>query len=185
MSELLNSLNMTMFDVIVILLTVVSALMALARGFIREVASILAFLLALGAALFAYFYLTPLAKGALPDTIDPIMIEVVIVAVTFLFIYISAAWLGRKFSRFLHTSTDITLVDRVTGLVFGVARAFAIIVLVLFVSRPFIEEAEISWVLDSFSYPYFIQAVIWVQSVIPAVADNVQQAIPENLPDRS
>ena len=185
MSELLNSVNLTLFDAIVALLMVVSALMALARGFIRELASILAFLIALGAAFGAYFYFSPMVIEAVPSSIDPMTIEIVVVAVAFLIIYIFAAWLGRRFSRFIHTSTDITLVDRLAGLVFGIARAYAIIVLVLFVSRPFIEEAEIAWVIDSFSYPYFIQSVIWVQSVIPAVADNVQQAIPENLPDRS
>ncbi|MAI91942.1 CvpA family protein [Ponticaulis sp.] len=183
MGDFLSSATFTLFDGIVLALMLVSGLMALARGFIRELASILAFVIALAAAIFSYFYITPILQENIPFEADPLIFQIIIVAISFLIVYILAAWFGQKFSRFVHTSTDISWIDRLAGLLFGIARAIAIIILVLFVARPFIEEAQISWVMDSFSYPYFIQGVIWVQSIIPTVAGSVQDALPDNLPD--
>ncbi|MAT34179.1 MAG: hypothetical protein CMK06_03380 [Ponticaulis sp.] len=183
MTEFIESGGFTLFDAIVALLMVFSGLMALARGFIRELASVAAFVIAVTAAFFAYIYLTPLAIEFMPDSWSHFIAEGLVLLIAFLFVYILAAWVGRKFSKFVHANTDISLIDRLAGFIFGLVRAAAVIILILFVFRPFIEEVQLSWIVDSFSYPYFLDAVIWVQSVMPGVAQGVQDALPDSLPD--
>ncbi|MAK60847.1 MAG: CvpA family protein [Ponticaulis sp.] len=183
MSEFLSSNAFTAFDAVVAVLMVFSGLMAFARGFIREVASIAAFIAAIIAAIFAYIYIGPFARDMVPESWSPLIPNGIVIALAFLIIYIVAAWFGRKFSKFVHATTDISLLDRLAGLVFGFFRAGMVIVLILFVFRPVIEDAQLSWIVDSFSYPYFQDAVIWVQSILPDVQQGVQDVLPDNLND--
>ncbi|MAP95011.1 MAG: hypothetical protein CMK07_08685 [Ponticaulis sp.] len=183
MSDLLGSETFTLFDAIVALLMVFSGLMALARGFIRELASVLAFAVAITAAFFAYIHLGPLLREYLPESWSEMIADGIVIVLAFLIVYILAAWFGRKFSKFVHSTTDIGMVDRLAGLIFGIFRAIVVIVLLLFAFQPFIEEAQISWIVDSYSYPYFLDAVIWVQSILPDVQRGVQDALPDSLPD--
>ena len=115
MTEFIESGGFTLFDAIVALLMVFSGLMALARGFIRELASVAAFVIAVTAAFFAYIYLTPLAIEFMPDSWSHFIAEGLVLLIAFLFVYILAAWVGRKFSKFVHANTDISLIDRLAG----------------------------------------------------------------------
>ena len=178
MSDFLGSGAFTWFDLIVVTIMVISGLMALARGFIREIASIFAFVLALFAAFMAWRMFAPTARSYLPENWSDWIADALVVGIAFLAIYIITAWLGRKISKFVHIHTDIGLFDRLAGLVFGVARGAAVVVLVLLATRPFIEEAQIRWIVDAYTYPYFVDAVIWVQSNFMVFSEGVQEAIP-------
>lgn len=183
MSELLSSGTFTAFDAIVAILMVFSGLIAFARGFIREVASIAAFIVAIFAAIFAYIYIGPFARQMVPESWSPLIPNGIVIGLAFLVIYIVAAGFGRKFSKFIHATTDISFIDRIAGLIFGLFRAGLAIVLVLFAFKPVIEDTQLSWIVDSFSYPYFQDAVIWVQSILPDVQQGVQDVLPDNLND--
>ena len=52
----------TLLDIILIVVMLISGLLAMVRGFMREVLSIVAWVLAAGATLYAYAKLLPLAK---------------------------------------------------------------------------------------------------------------------------
>ena len=181
MSEFLANANLTWFDLIVAALMVLSGFMAFARGFIRELASVLAFAFAIVASFLALIYLGPRVHELFPESWSVMISSGLVVLVTFLVVYIFAAWFGRKFSRFVHATTDISFIDRIAGLIFGLARAAFVVVLILFVFRPVIEEAQLAWVLDAFSYPYFEDAVNWLQGMIPVVAEEIDSVVPDEL----
>ena len=183
MTDFLNAGPFTAFDMIVAALMVFSGLMAFARGFIRELASILAFLAALVAAFFAWKYIGPTAREYLPEGWSLWISDLLVVVIAFLLVYIVAAWLGAKFSRIVRASTDIGLIDRVAGFAFGVFRGAAVVVLVLLATRPFIEDAQISWITEGFTYPYFVDAVIWVQNNFMVFAETVREVVPDGPPD--
>ena len=183
MSEVIDSGMFTVFDAIVVLLMLFSGLMAFARGFIREVASMAAFAGAIVAAFFAYFYLGPIAEQFTPDTWSHLISDGVVILLAFLTVYISAAWFGRKFSKFVHATTDITMIDRLAGLVFGIFRAWIVVVLILLVLHLLFGEVEMPWIVDSYSYPHFYSIILWIQSILPDIQQGVQDAIPDNLPD--
>lgn len=58
---------LTAFDAIAIIIVIVSTLMALARGFLRELATLGAFLAALAAAYYANAYLNAPLSDSLPE----------------------------------------------------------------------------------------------------------------------
>ena len=183
MNDLLNSGPFTAFDGIVVLILLVSGLMALARGFIRELASIAAFVAALIASFFAWKYIGPVARGYLPQNWSTWISDLTVIAIAFLLVYIIAAWLGQKFSKLIHTATDIGFFDRLLGFAFGLFRGVAVIILVLLATRSIIEEAQITWITNGFSYPILIDAVIWVQNNFAVFADNVRTVVVEPTPD--
>lgn len=183
MSEIIDSGMFTLFDAIVALLMIFSGLMAFARGFIREVASMAAFAVAIVAAFFAYFYLGPIAAEFTPESWSHWIADGIVVLLAFLVVYIFAAWLGRKFSKFVHATTDISMIDRLAGLAFGIARAWFVVVLILLVIHLLLGEVEMPWIVDSYSYPHFHSMILWIQSILPDIQQGVQDAIPDNLPD--
>ncbi len=183
MSDLLSGGPFTAFDMIVALMVLISALMAFARGFIRELASVAAFVIALIAVYFSLIHLSPIIRGYLPENWSSWVADILVVSVSFLIVYILAAWLGARFSRLIQTSADIGLIDRLFGLVFGAFRAFVVIVLVLLATRQFIEEAQLAWITEGYTYPYFVDAVIWVQNNFMVFAENVKEVIPEPGPE--
>lgn len=186
MNDLLNGGPFTAFDYIVAALILTSGLMALARGFLREVASTLAFSLAIGAGLFALYIGAPFVREKLPIQVGPILIEVILVAASFLLVYIISAWLGRKLSRLIHAATDIGLVDRLIGLIFGVFRALALVVLILMLANLFIVKEQqgeeksdrpatgveigLDVIEQSYTYRHLENTVVWVQNIFTSFA---------------
>lgn len=179
MNDLLTNGPFTPFDILVAVLVLASGLMALARGFLREIASTLAFGAAIAAAAFAYFVLAPLVRDQLPVNLQNYFVEGVLVLIAFLFVYIIGAWLGKRVSRFVHAATDIGLIDRLIGLIFGIFRGFAVIVLVLLLVNILLGSIELPWIVNSVSYPHLMKAVIWVQNIFMSVAENSPSLTPD------
>ena len=111
---------MTGFDAIVIAITLVSGLLAMVRGFVREMLSILAWVAAAIAAIFALPYLSPEAR----QYIDPawladgvasfLVFAVVLVAVSYISFH-----LGERVP-----DGQVGALDRTGGFLFGLARGF-------------------------------------------------------------
>lgn len=194
MNDLLTSGPFTVFDYVALALILISGLIALARGFLRELASSLAFILAISAAAFAYYRGAPLLKERLPDNISPWIAEIGPVIVAFLIVYVVIAWLGRSFSRFVHAATDIGLVDRLAGLIFGLARGLAVIILLLLLAHMFIAKEQqrpekdseprsyveigLDWVEQSYTYRQLEPSVIWVRNIFESYAkDEIQESL--------
>lgn len=187
MNDLLNGGPFTFFDLIVAALILVSSIMALARGFLRELASTAAFLLSVAAAALAFFKGAPMLKQQLGDGVSPWLIELVLVSLSFLIVYVLSAWLGRKLSKLIHAATDIGFIDRVAGLIFGVFRALALVVLILLLAHLFIAEdienkddkapsnvveIALDWVEQSYTYDKLKDTVIWVQNSFTSTAQG-------------
>ena len=75
------------------------------------------------------------------------------------------------------------MIDRLAGLVFGIFRAWIVVVLILLVLHLLFGEVEMPWIVDSYSYPHFYSIILWIQSILPDIQQGVQDAIPDNLPD--
>lgn len=171
MDSLLNSGSFTVLDLLVAALVLISSLMAIARGFLREVASLIAFLLAVFAGLAAHHIVSPMIKSSVDLSIEPHIVDFAVVVIAFLAVYIIAAVLGRNFSRFIQAGDRVGFFDRIIGLVFGIARALAVVVLMLTLAHQFLpsetdeqsSDVTISWLQDSYSYKQLKPAVLWSQ----------------------
>ncbi|MBX3508536.1 MAG: CvpA family protein [Parvibaculum sp.] len=116
---------MTLFDIIVIGVLLVSSVLAMLRGFTNEVLSILAWVVGALAALWLFPYLTP----ALADVISPSWLAAAVAAVgIFIAGYILTAALTSRWSGSLMEIHDRAgMLDRTLGFIFGLARGLLIV----------------------------------------------------------
>lgn len=154
---------MPWIDIAMIGLFVVSILIGIYRGFVKEVLSVAAWLLA---AYFAFMfgeqasvYVKPYVKQS------PLDLFIAYVGV-FLVALILFSIVGYILSK-LFESTGMTGIDRSIGSLFGVLRA-ALIVVVLILVGHFMAMDHQQWWTDSNFIPYFDPLVEWVKSLLPA-----------------
>ncbi|MEL7482142.1 MAG: CvpA family protein [Pseudomonadota bacterium] len=168
------------FDAIAVGVILLSALMALSRGFMRELATLGAFIAALAAAFYARLYLRGHLASVLPDASPAWSADAIIVVTAFLIVYILVRWLGSRLSRNIQGAEGVTMVDRMAGFIFGAARgviATVFFVLLLNVSLP--ENRIPDWIVSGASYPTFQTAASLLSAGAPRLADELQDNLPE------
>src|SRR6266545_3558103 len=114
----------TLLDFILIGVMLVSALLAMIRGFMREVLSIAAWVIAAGATLYGYAKLLPYAKSYFNNDI---VASAVVIGGTFLLTLIVVSIITVRFSDMVLDSR-IGALDRTLGFLFGLARGLVIVV---------------------------------------------------------
>jgi len=122
-------LGFTWFDFAAVAVLGLSGVMAFARGLIREVFSIIAFI---GAAISAVFFadmLRPMVEGMTP--LSGPLASVAAGLVIFLVVFIAITVIASTLAKRTHASTEIGSFDRAAGLAFGILRG--VIVVSLFV----------------------------------------------------
>lgn len=160
------------FDVVVIVLIILSAVMSIGRGLIREAFSVVAFTVGgLAAWLCLKFFETPLKSMISPN--EPSMIPAaILVVVGFLVAYLLAAFLGGRLSKLIHSSPEIGALDRIAGAGFGVARGIlAAILFVLLMQQVLRPGEEPDWVAKSYTYPYLNAAAGGVGGTLTSVVE--------------
>jgi membrane protein required for colicin V production len=151
------------FDIVIVLVVILSAVMAVGRGLVREAISVAAFIVGgLSAWLCIKLFQEPLKSAISPD--EPSVIPAVILfLVGFLAAYALAAFLGSRLSKLVAAQPEIGPMDRIAGAAFGALRG--IFAAVLFVAlmhqvvRPGEEPPEIA---KSQTYPLLDGAAGWV-----------------------
>ena len=114
---------MTVFDILVIAVMVISGLLAMVRGFASEVLSILSWVVAALAALLLYPLLLPLVQ----TLVDADWISLLIAALLiFVVVYVAMSALTYRWMERAHGG-DIGFLDRSLGFVFGIARGLFVV----------------------------------------------------------
>ena len=112
-------------DVIILIVVGISALIALSRGLMKEVLSIIGWVLGCVAIIYLLPVLNPFTMKYIENgTVAGILTSIVILIV-FLVIWILAT--GKIVSKI--RSSKLSGLDRTLGLFFGIARAFLLIIL--------------------------------------------------------
>lgn len=114
---------MTGFDIVILLVVAVSALLAFARGFVREALSMAAMFIAILAVLWG----SPLLRPPMREIIETGWIaDAVTIGVIFILVYIAVRVATGRIHEWVHDSEPLGILDRTAGLLFGVARGFAL-----------------------------------------------------------
>ena len=108
----------TLLDIVLIVVMLISGLLAMVRGFMREVLSITAWVLAAGATLYAYAKLLPLAKQYFNNDI---VAAVAVIGGVFLVTLLVVSVLTMRISDMVLDSR-VGALDRTLGFLFGLAR---------------------------------------------------------------
>jgi membrane protein required for colicin V production len=120
-------LHLTWFDFAALAVLGLSGVMAFARGLIRELFSIIAFI---GGGVAGYFLASPLApmvQGVID--IDRWLAALIAGLLVFLVVFIVVTLVVASLAKTIHQSTEIGAFDRAAGLAFGVLRGVAFVAL--------------------------------------------------------
>lgn len=169
--------QITAFDIVVVAVIFISAVMSLSRGLVREASSILAFAAGGIAALFLVRIFGEAARSALPEAWPPMTADAILIVAGFLTVYIAAGWFGSQLAKLIHTSPQIGSLDRVAGAVFGAARgALAIVLFVLLMHMMIPKDNTPAIIANSKLYPYADNAATWFSENFPGFVQQAKDA---------
>jgi membrane protein required for colicin V production len=154
---------MTVVDVIIIFVIVLSAIFGLLRGFMQESISLAKWIIATWiAATFA-----PKLAPMLPTAFESEAVRQAISFVSlFILIFILGSVVAHLVSRLL-IKTGLTSLDRVLGIGFGILRGAIIIAIFVIVGGHFPQLPQQDWWQQSMVLERFEDWVIWMQDYIP------------------
>ena len=119
----MSGLPVTTIDLIVIAVVLISALVALWRGLVRETFSIFEWV----ASAYAAIRLTPIFQPMLAGIVEPSWVALIAGFVgTFLIVLVPLSMLTHRFAEFVKRS-EIGAIDRALGFVFGIGRGLVIV----------------------------------------------------------
>ncbi len=112
-------------DVIILIITAVSALIALCRGLVKEVLSILGWILAAVVVFYLLPILTPFAKNYIASSMMAGIVTALLILIVFYVIWLLSTdkMIGKV------RSSKLSALDRMLGLLFGVLRACLLVIL--------------------------------------------------------
>ncbi len=167
---------LTLLDFILLGIMLVSGLLALARGFTREVLSLVAWG---AAAIAAYFAIkqpsfVDFAKTNVPYLEKEILAQIAVGAAAFLVVLIIVSIISVKISDYVVDSAAGSF-DRTLGFIFGVVRGFVFVAIAyLFYGWRLPFEKQETWVRNAYSLPMIKSAGEGLLSFMPPdIADTL------------
>ena len=161
---MLDSFPLNPFDAAVLAVVLISALIALWRGFVKEVLSLAAWAGAVLVALWGHRYAQPYARAF----IDNELLSAVVAGVTlFVVSLLVFAMIAHGVAALVHKSNALSAVDRSLGFAFGIARGGLLLGLGwLALAWAMPVEKQPDWLHDSRTRP----AVEWVAEFLIGLA---------------
>jgi len=147
---------LTYLDAALVALAILSGLLAMYRGLTREILSILSWIVAAGAVAYFVLYHRAVAQDIAQQIGAPVQVaQVAVGAVIFVMVLIVVHLITSKISDTILDS-NIGMIDRILGLVFGVARGFILIVIPFMLYESFFPEPQqqLPWVRNAVTLPY-------------------------------
>lgn len=186
----MQDLPFNLGDAVVIVIVLLSAILAFARGFVRELLSIAGWV---GAAIATYFLLPEVRPyirrevetgwlSGMDFLNDNLILDVLAGAIIFLVALIVFATVGALIARMVRGSA-VNAVDRSLGFLFGVVRG-AILVSLGYLLVDWLYDGPLpSWVANARTLPMVQRGAEVLQSLVPEdVMDRVPQILPRSEP---
>ncbi len=153
---------MAIFDIIILSIILLSALISLVRGFVKESISLATWLVAGFISIKYFMVLADYLKAYIES---PTIGQATAFAVLFIFTLIVGAIINYMISQ-LVTKTGLSGTDKLLGVIFGAARGVLIIsMIVLFASlTPMPEEG---WWQESMLVEHFVKVATWLKEIMP------------------
>jgi membrane protein required for colicin V production len=154
----------TLLDVLLLLVMLISGLLAMIRGFMREILSIAAWIIAALVTLYGFARVLPLAKEYFSSTL---VATGVAVAGLFLITLLVVSVITVRISD-LVLDSRIGALDRTLGFLFGLGRGLIIVVVAfLFFAWLVPERSQPDWVRSAKSKVVLQSTGQWLESLLP------------------
>ena len=149
-------------DYLIIGIVLLSAIISVVRGFVKEVLSIANWVLSLWVAIIFYSHVATLL-------IPYIDIPSIRLLTAFLSLFIVTLVLGALVNHFISDVVDktgLTGTDRALGILFGIVRGVAIVTLLVLLAgtTPMIEDA---WWQNSLLLEHIEKIAVWARTLLP------------------
>ncbi len=155
-------MNFVWVDIAIAALLLISILVGIFRGLVKELLSVMAWI----AAIWVTFTYGQMASGYLVGYLkNPDMASAVSYVLVFLAALIIFSIVGYMVGR-IFSATGMTGIDRSLGSVFGAVRGAVLVAILILVGR-FMAFEEHSWWTDSQLLGYFDSLAEWIRSYLP------------------
>ena len=145
----------TYLDAALIAVCFISGLLAMYRGFAREMLSIVSWAIAAGAVLYFVVFHKPFAQDMAAQMGTQVAVaQIVVGAVLFLIVLIVVHLITARLSDAILDSR-IGMIDRILGFIFGIVRGFVLIVIPYMFYEAFFpnQEQHFPWVREAKTLP--------------------------------
>ena len=139
----------TMLDGILLGITLVSAVLAMVRGFSREVLSLVSWAAAAAA---AYLFYQPVLPFVQPYINNETIAKIAAAGAVFLVVLIVVSLITMKIADFIIDSR-IGALDRTLGFLFGAARGVLLVVVAMLLFTWAVPDKQPSWITNAKSKP--------------------------------
>ncbi len=164
----------TLLDVILIGITLFSAILAMVRGFSREVLSVASWAAAAAAAYFLYPYVVPYVE---PYISGEKVVEIAAAAIVFLITLIIVSIITMKVADFIIDSR-IGPLDRTLGFLFGAARGVLLVVVGMLFFNWLAASNQPDWIARAKSKPILDSLGEELLSYLPEDPDLIDKIKP-------
>ncbi|MDI4664788.1 CvpA family protein [Xanthobacter autotrophicus] len=159
----------TLLDIIVLTVLLISGLLAMVRGFLREVFSILSWVVAAGVTLYFHKQLLPVVKQYISQDTAALAVTV---AVLFLGTLLVASIITARISDVVLDSR-IGALDRTLGFMFGLGRGLLLLVIAMLFFNWLVPPEKLPpWVANAKSLPAIQSAGEWLKAQLPDDPEN-------------
>ena len=149
-------MELAILDGVVAAVVLISALLAMFRGFVREVLSIAAWV---AAAILAYLFYEDLLPYVAEYVSNPTVAIIISAAAIFLVSLIVVSLITMRISDFVMDS-PVGALDRLLGFIFGAARGVLLLVVAALFFNYLVDEPDRpEWVTTAMSYPGTLAAL--------------------------
>ena len=179
--------SLTLFDGLVFAVVLMSALMAFSRGFMRELATLAALFVASITTYCVHIFFRDQLAALLPEGIFDFSADLIIIAVVFLVVYILVRMITGRFTKLIQGREGVNMIDRISGLGFGVIRGLALPFIFAWLAINFIPADVLpDFVSKSATYPYFERSASAFNASLPDFAEQADGIFgnPESGDDR-
>lgn len=163
----------TVLDLIVLAVVLISAVLAMVRGFVREVLSVASWVAAAAA---AYFFYKPVVPYVQPYLEQKTVAVIVSAAAIFFIALIIASYITMKISDFVIDSR-VGAIDRALGFIFGAVRGVLLVVIALLFFDWLVPKPP-AWVAGARTKPFLTDIG---QRLMAALPEDAEAAILKRL----
>jgi membrane protein required for colicin V production len=156
-------------DWLLLLIVVVSALLSLRRGFLREALSLLIWVVSVVLSIMFHEQLASLLE---PYLSSPSIRKVAAIILLFTLCLIMGGLLSVLLSQLVQL-TGLTGTDRLLGMIFGALRGVVVIVVLLLVGQNILPLRQELWWQQSVLIPHFLLLESWIVSAALYIRDLI------------
>ena len=143
-------MSLTLLDLVVVAVTLFSALLAMVRGFSREVLAVGSWAAAAAAAFLLYKSVVPLVQ---PYTTSETVATIAAAGIIFVVVLIIVSLITMKIADFIIDSR-VGALDRALGFLFGAARGVLLLVVAMLFFNWLVAENQPEWIAGAKSKPW-------------------------------